>query len=263
MEKNNFKHVIFLVVMLNFLKILPIDKIGIWADWDLPCGIAEYSKHLFVALTKKNIKVIKFNHNTPFERIMQALQQEEIKILNIQHDPGLFPNVKKLANFLQDLKALKIKTIGTIHDERLEFINVYNALDFCIFHQRPYCFKKSNYKIIEFPVPTFNKPIIDVETLRRKYGYNKNDKILVTTGFIFSFKKIPEILTNLIPNLKSDSFLKIQLLNAITPRFYHLCYQESKRVGAIIEEHNLYNQVSFITRFLSEQELEKEYIYQT
>ena len=99
-----------------------------------------------------------------------------------------------------------------------------------------------------------------METLRRKYGYNKNDKILVTTGFIFSFKKIPEILTNLIPNLKSDSSIKIQLLNAITPRFYHLCYQESKRVGAIIEEHNLYNQVSFITRFLSEQEL-RERIY--
>lgn len=241
-----------IVIKLNFSQV----NIGIISDWGVPCGVAEYSKHIYDALIERRIKVIKYDYKMKFPQLLDKLKKDKIKLLNIQYDPGLFPNMQALGDFLVNAKKAKIKTVCTVHEEHSgAFKLIYHLTDFCIFHQAPKFCKGKKFKIIKLPVPVFDGKNLDKDNLRKKYGFDTNDKIIVTTGFIFVPKRLPEILVSLTPAIKSDDRIKIQFLNAVTPRAYERCIKESARLQQVITQNSLSNQVIFINEFLSETEL--------
>ncbi len=133
------------------------------------CGIAEYSKFLISALKflNPNLRVVVFTTNESFENtyydsdikvipcfsrferdysnLIDALANEKVEVLHLQHEYGIFGTNKKIINVINEAKEERliksgVITMHTVHHpytllkEALEFQRELNKLDAVIVH---------------------------------------------------------------------------------------------------------------------------------
>lgn len=135
-------------------------RMGLMTTWNIKCGIAEYSKYLANALSSLNVGLIilsnynpdicdnspddrsenyvcqlwkydnvNYNHSVIDSRgIIQKLQRENIRILNIQYHIGFFDE-KSLVEFVARCCAENIRVIVTLHNSNLIYHDTLRLLN--------------------------------------------------------------------------------------------------------------------------------------
>lgn len=241
-------------------------RIGYWGSWKDKCGIAMYTEHIYNALKKSGYNVRVYSNNLPIKLFFRKIKKDKINILNIQYEPGLFHfgknlvarNLKEFVELLKKIKNENIKIILTMHMEFPDSKYLLELADRCIYTRPPIYFKdKSKSNIIPIGVPVYETNL-NKKKLRKKYGFDLNDKIISTTGFMLIPKEFGKTINELGPLIKKNPNYKIQLLTSFTDRSDYLIKQsktEYDNIKKAIKLNNIENQVIHITKFLPQKEL--------
>ncbi len=159
------------------------------------CGIATYSERL-----NRYLNEIEGVESKQFvERIRNSPN-----VISIQYEPGLMPpqNLQKIINKYPQPIIITAHHMGYLQQ-------FYALLDGVVIHSKNQIEKMEepwSYKVIPHPALVF--PDKDKIELRKKYGLPTDKKIVGTMGFIAGTgKQLPEIIPELLKNLKDDEFL--------------------------------------------------------
>ena len=228
-------------------------RIGYFSTWQIACGIAVYTEHLYNALKYNGNEVFAYPNTMSVHELIKAIDIDRIHILNLQYEPAIMPLAEDLAFLINELHYRKIKVMFTMHSESSQINRFANIVDGFIYH-KPSDYLKERVHIIPMGVPVFEEPT-DKFLMREKYGFSSDDKIITTTGFMFTWKQHASILNKLVPYLKEDKNLKVQLLTTFNKVNPDECKIECKNIKEVIESNNLGEQIIHITEFLPQNEL--------
>ncbi len=230
--------------------------VGFWSSWNIPCGIAMYTKHVSTNLEPLNCKTFAYSHTMPLEQLKKAIIKDRIQVLNIQYEAGIMPPLKIYLDFVKTIKQFGVKVVVTMHDEPDFAQSIVEAADFTIYHKQPYYVKglKNKIAILPMGVPVFT-PSLSRQEMRKKYGYSDKETILVTTGFLLFTKELDVVLKLLAPHLKSHPTYRLQLLNSATPRNMPMCKIVDQKIKAVLNAYKLWRQVYYTGKFIPQEEL--------
>lgn len=248
----------YLIICLGTFSIFAENhlKIGYWSTWKIPCGIAMFTEHLANSLKKYGHDVFVYNNNIDQRELLESLIKDKIEVLNIQYEESLFPKRQNFIDILKEIRKLGIKIIIIPHCEDTFIDEISNLVDKYIYLKPPVYLKKlDKFVLIPHPVPVFEYLKNSRDLLRNKYGFVSDDKILITTGFLLHTKEIAEILDLLVPFLKSDPKIKVQLITPFTTRFPEHCMREYKKIVDVIKKSSIEKRITLITDFVSHEEL--------
>lgn len=249
------KCLMLLLMIFSFFHDCSGKRVGFWSSWGISCGIAMYTKHLSDALIKNGYSVFNYEHTLNQQELCKKIDKDEIDILNIQYDPGLFPSKEVLLQVMRCLASAGIKIVVTLHTQMEWAREILLWADHIIVHKPPHNLtlgSKVSYITMPVPLSTIDK---SREFLRKKYGYSENDKILVSTGFMLSDKQPDVILKHLVRFIKKNPRIKLQLLHSFTSRNPDQCKRIFKRLMHVIRKNKIKNQVRVKTDFISQKEL--------
>lgn len=216
------------------------------SSWNVPCGIAEYTKTLIENMEQFACDVTVL----PNDKLSACAVKFDI--VHIQYEPGLFlPFKDKFFDFLVSCKKNKI--IATTHHYDEWFEKVIEPLcDFVIVHSRDISESPKRKYFIQ-GCPVFLEQ--DKTPLREKYNLPQDAKILASFGFIMFWKNIIESFACLAPIIKQDKNIYLQLLHAKHPKAMNLGYTTEQSITETIKYHGIEEQVFVSHDFLSKKEI--------
>jgi len=159
------------------------------------CGIATYSERL-----NKYLNQIKDVESKQFVSKIRNGPD----IISIQYEPGLMPpqNLQKLIQKYPQPIVITAHHMGVLSQ-------FYPLIDGIVIHDKSQLNgleEPWSYKIVPHPALVFPKK--DKKKLREKLGLPLDKKIIGTMGFIAGTgKKLPEIVPEILSELKDDEFL--------------------------------------------------------
>jgi glycosyltransferase involved in cell wall biosynthesis len=206
-------------------------KVGIASTWNQRCGICTYTNWLGEALQSLGLEVVVlaerrdvlpkgydpdfksslpfiecWSRNESFFNLIETLEKENIGLLHIQHQFGLFPSADNLRFLLTELKYRGVKIIMTLHDVTFFDSSLYHYFhdivkysDKIIVHtQLCYDLMQTAWecpleKLVLIPHGTKLIDPIPKKEARRVLGLPQNAKILLSWGFIWESKGIIEL----------------------------------------------------------------------
>lgn len=229
-------------------------KLAIISTWNIKCGIAVYTKNIVDALQKKNLYPVIYSNTFVLTDLLRKIKKDRITSLNIQYKDGLYPNFNDLLLVLKYAKKKKIMIVLTLHGIPPAILLKY--ADKVIFHKKidNLSLRKAKKYFIPMGTPVF-MPQYSMHDTRLKYGFSIDDKIAVTSGFMFSAKQHASILKEMAPYLKQSPRNKVQLLTAFNDTALDECQKEFENIRDVIKRYGLEDHVIHITDFISQQEL--------
>lgn len=251
---------LFLVLSLDNIYCL---NIAFWGSWNHQCGIATYTEHISNILRKYGYTIFNYDFKYSANKLISEIKNNNIDIIHLQYDTSAFVINSKLLLFIKKIKGMGKKIIITVHEEGFNLDSILNLCDLAIYHEEPNYSKSSKIKILRHGVPLFS-PTQSIAQLKCKYGYDINDKIIVSTGFLFPSKEVDKSILKLMSYLNKDKNIKLQLLHSYQNRDQHfikICKEEYNKAMKVINEYKLEDQVKLISDFLTQDELnERVYI---
>lgn len=235
-----------------------VARIGFWSSWNRLCGIAFYVKHMCDVLSKYGVATFVYSHDIAGNQLLQLVADDKIKVLVIQYEPSLF-DAATIIPILERIKSMGIKIVLTVHNPP-GVEKIAHLCDGIIYLNEKVQLPMAceiPHVVIPIGAPIFSPPSSRVVT-RQKYGFCERDIILATVGFMFRWKRFPEILEKLVPWLRISTYHKIQLLTTLnnsTKNAKNECTAVCSEVKKIIVRYGLKNQVVHLTDGLSQSEL--------
>lgn len=231
-------------------------RIGFLTSWHKKWGISTYVEHLKNALEEKGLTVFAYEYDTPTSLLIDQLKEDHITVLNIQYDSIIFPDGDKFNRSVEEIKRQTgIKIFVTIHFETRSLNALSEVVDgFLCFKQPALLRDMRKARIITMGIPLFETPT-DRGMVRDKYHFSKDDLIISTFGFMLPWKNQADVLASLIPILKRDSRVKIQLLTSFSDVYRDACMVEFQKIKDIIALNHVEGRVIHIIDFLPQQEL--------
>lgn len=255
--------IILCIGMLLALPVYPSAKCS-FVTIEGICGTTEYAHHIGDAFKRRGVEVQYYHYEEIFAKepelfIQDCLAHETFNIY-LQHYFGWWCDDRGKQQWLCNLAALAkkkgIRMVATVHED----INLGGLdskflllLDAVIMHREHFRVPLSeNVFLIPHPVPMYDSGSLSKNEMRSKYGFRAEDRLITTTGFLNTQKMVPEILLALIPDLKKNKNLKLQLLCAavVGGQFDVAC-----RVRDIIKSSGCADQIYFDSNFLTQQEI--------
>jgi hypothetical protein len=210
------------------------------------CGIGEYGRQLDVSLSKM-AAVFSFKL-TDQEIAAQGVTSNETVL--VHYEPMLIP--EGFVEKLRHLRARGAKVVFCCHWYARDTLSAYSGLvDAFVVHRS--CSEPSAPRTVEIPLgcPTY-QPSESREALRERLGFQSNDTVITTVGFLVRWKQIPQTLDALLSQTSNHRIV----FQVQTP--WHFSNQESKgedeSVRAILARYPN-ARVKFSTEFLPEKEL--------
>jgi glycosyltransferase involved in cell wall biosynthesis len=193
------------------------------------CGIREYGRQLDASLSRY-MPVNAFSYQN-----IRAVPRDTIVL--VHYEPSLTP-----AGFVDTVRAWKnqgARIVFCCHWYEPEAMRAYEGLVDSFVTHKPH----PNTTEIHLGCPTYTPGNRDA--LRARFGFNPNDVVVTTLGFLSRWKKIPETIEALLAR-------NTQLIFCVqTPHPYTgIDSEEEARVRAIATTN-----VRFSTKFLPEREL--------
>lgn len=267
-----FNHIIFLSLLIGGIKSYAEDslkvinkaevsfnsqtlKIGYWSTVGVQCGIAVYTQHLCDALKVAGYTTFLYSFKTPLKEVLESIKKDQINVLNIQYEPSYMPSDKEFVWFLTELRKMRVKVVITVHSDGDRLKYYVPLVNHFIYHKNPqYVTEKNKTTVIHMGIPVFTPPA-SRKILREKYGFSEDLKILSTTGFLLAWKEYSTMLELLIPWLVSDPKHHIQMLTSYNTHAWDPSPIEDQKIKNIIKKHQIEKQITYITTFLSQEEL--------
>lgn len=230
-------------------------RVAYWSTWQVACGIAVYTEHLVKALQHHGAAVFPYSNKLTPEELLRQVDIDRPHVLNIQYEPAIMPRTPELIALIRELRARRIKVVITFHSEPDSAKQLATVADQCIFH-KPSAYFTIGGKInhISMGVPVFD-PSASNKEIRKKYGFSSKDKILTTTGFMFTWKQHADVLMRMATRIKENPTFKVQLLTAFNDVNPDECHRENSNIKSVIDTFDLHDQVIHMTSFLPQEEL--------
>lgn len=203
--------------------------IGIVTTWNARCGIATYSSYLGEELKKHGEDVVIlaerkdvlpegvdpefetygipsfecWSRKENFDNLLSIVKKENIDVVHLQHQFGLFPNEDNLRNLLSSLNDMGKKVIVTLHDVisyNFSAVSYFQPLteipDKIIVHNDA-CkrllisdWKCPEDKIVKIWHGTKIVDIPDKETARKFLKIPPDAKVILSWGFLWESKGV-------------------------------------------------------------------------
>lgn len=252
-----------IVIVSFFLPLSAVDNLAFVTIEDT-CGTTEYGHHIGDALMRRGISVEYYHYEKIFSRQPQHFIEnccdQHVSTIYLQHYFVWWHNNRRRQKWLYDLVTYAhtygIKVYATIHEDfkpssaELKFLR---SLDASIIHRNVYKLPPlENVYLVPHPVPVCDVSSLNKQELRIKYGFNDDDRLITTTGFLNPQKSIPEILQALFQYLRKDKKLKLQVICAAVLPLQH---KRSREIEHMIARSGLADQIYFNSSFLSQQEV--------
>ena len=258
MMKINNIYIFLFFIFNHHVLFSDFKRIGYFvSSWEKKCGIAMYTNHLVKALREQH-KIVNV-YNDFFEdsqKFIDDIKKDNIEVLNIQYHSVLIPPIDDFLAILKKVSSENIKIVITLHEEPDDFFRILDIVDHVIIHKP---LKNTDYKTnkityIPMGIPVF--PILlSKKDLRDKYSFSSNQTILSTFGFLTPWRKNSDFLFNLIPYLKSNALLHIQILASLPTFGVPEAEKELEKIKNIIKKYKLTPQVTLISDFLPQSEI--------
>lgn len=269
-------------------------KTYIITTWNARCGIATYSAYLADALIVhpnmavkilaekrevlptgfdadfpyKDISYLEcWSRNEPFDTLLKVVEEEKPDVVHIQHQFGLFPDLKNMQGLYKGLKG-KTKVVTTLHDvipynpgyeeyfrtliEGSDKIVVHNEICYRLMESQ---WKGSWNKLKLIYHGTKIVEVPDKNKTRAEMNIPLEHKVILSWGFIWESKGISDIveilaeLKKTYPNIK---FIHAGGLHPVfnNPEYLKKILKEAFRLGIKPDE-------LLITGFVKEDDLPK------
>jgi hypothetical protein len=233
------------------------NKICFLSTWGIKCGISQYCKNLFDALTLRDYKVKVMHHETDHTEIYNHIINHNYGIFIVQFEMAIIPNINSLLHCITRLKNhnSRIKIYFIIHSENNALTSFNGKIDGFIYHkQNTLVFNQTKCYIVPMGVPVF-QPLGDRNFYRDKYGIGHNKFVISTLGFMFAWKKHADFLKTMLPYLQKYDDIVIQLLTSYHSINNRECIAECEKIKNVINNNGLENKVIHITEYISQEEL--------
>jgi glycosyltransferase involved in cell wall biosynthesis len=205
------------------------------------CGINEYSKGLDAQIRSLGVQVSEENLD---QTALLASAPAGAEVL-VHLEPSLLG-----PGFDQALRAAyqrRAKIVGCFHYCDPNFFRRFvNYTDLLVTH-RDYGISHPKLRQLPLACPTYTPP--NRAELRSKFGFPEDVKVLTSLGFLTRWKKIPELVTQLLPELARRN-IKLQLLCPM--HFSGDPHREMDRLRKLVQGQS---SVIWHSNFLPEQEM--------
>jgi glycosyltransferase involved in cell wall biosynthesis len=255
-------------------------RIAFITTYGVRCGIATYTEHLVKELSRKHevvifaedcleneqpnfkteLRVVRcFNRNFPDMRLLDALESYRPDVIHIQHEYGIFKNLRDL--LVQITDRFEGRTVITLHTvNAANSFDLHECADYFIVHKehgREYLVEQgidaNRVKVI--PHGTLIVPYIPTNAARRKLGLPLDRKIVLSHAFFERRKNIDRII-RAVADLKDELPLYYVHVGGLHPHVTladgKLYFEECLR---LIEELGVNSDVSVVNKFTTEEEL--------
>jgi len=256
-------------------------RIALISTFGVKCGIATYTEHLAQKLFeehevtvfaedclknerpdfKSDVNFVRcFNRKTQDNRLLNALESYQPDIVHIQHEYGIFKNLRDTLVKLHTQH--KGKTIITLHTVKTKSkFDLYDCADFFIVHNehaRRYLIEQCGIlpdKVKVIPHGTLIIPRISPELSRSRFNLPLDHKIILSHAFFERRKNIHKII-KVVAELKNEFPLYYLHIGGLHPHvsakngllYFNECLQLIKKLGVI-------SNVRFINGFVPEDEM--------
>ena len=243
--------------LLNNLLKDSFDKICMLSTWDIKCGIAQYCKNLYNSLIARKSEVKVFPHTEEYDNITNFIIENNYNVFVVQYEPAIIKDFAKLSEHISFLRTQnkKIKVFFIIHSENPDLLLLDGKIDGLIYHKKnTLLFRQTRIHILPMGVPTF-EPVNDVITYRKKYDISDKSFVISTVGFMFGWKQHANVLSALVPLLKRNKFIVIQLLTSFHSINNGECIEEYNKIRDVITTNDIESQVIHVTDYIPQDEL--------
>ncbi len=244
-------------LLINSLNKESFNKVCILSTWEIKCGIAQYCKNFYDALIEKNCSVKIFPHTSEYIDVFGFIKNNDYNVFIVQYEPAL---IKNFAELLENIKSIKrqnrkVKVFFVIHSENIDLLSLDGIIDGFIYHKKnTLLFRKTKVNIIPMAVPVFD-PKESAESYRSKYNIPSNSFVISTVGFMFGWKQHANVLAALVPMLKANDNIVVQLFTSFHSINNGECIEEYNKIQAVISENDIVSQVIHITDYIPQAEL--------
>lgn len=243
--------------LLNNLSKEISNKICMLSTWDIKCGIAQYCKNLHNSLVSRGCTVTVFPNFENYKTITDFILENKYNTFIVQYEPAIITNFEELCHHIAILKRQnkKIKVFLIVHSENQNLLLLDGKIDGFIYHKKnTILFKETKVNIIPMGVPVFETKN-DPAHYRKVYNIPNKSFVISTVGFMFGWKQHANVLQSLVPILKSNPNVIIQLMTSFHSINNGECLDEYNKIRDVIITNNLESQVIHITDYISQDEL--------
>ena len=242
---------------INLFNNKESNKICILSTWNIKCGISQYCKNFYDALIDKGCTTKVFANTVNYVDIFNFIKKNNFNIFIIQYEPSIIQNFEVLLSNILILKRhkKKVKIYFVIHSEYKDLFKLDGIIDGFIYHKpNTLNFKNTKVNIIPMAVPIF-APDHEIPFYRQKYGISNDTFVISTVGFMFAWKQHANVLQGMVPILKQNKNVMIQLLTSFHSINNGECIEEYNKIRSVVSENGIESQVIHVTEYIPQQEL--------
>ena len=240
---------------INLFNNKESNKICILSTWNIKCGISQYCKNFYDALIDKGCTTKVFANTVNYVDIFNFIKKNNFNIFIIQYEPSIIQNFEVLLSNILILKRhkKKVKIYFVIHSEYKDLFKLDGIIDGFIYHKpNTLNFKNTKVNIIPMAVPIF-APDHEIPFYRQKYGISNDTFVISTVGFMFAWKQHANVLQGMVPILKQNKNVMIQLLTSFHSINNGECIEEYNKIRSVVSENGIESQVIHVTEYIPQQ----------
>ena len=208
------------------------------------------------------------NKASDYLKAAEYINESDFTVVNLQHEFGLFggPEGQLIIKLLEKLKKPVVTTLHTVlqnpdlgyHTSLMELINHSDRM-VTLSHKGAEILRETYYtppeKIVMIPHGVPDLPFLDPEDLKDSWG-NKGRTVLLTFGLLSPGKGLEMVLESLPKVVHKHPEVLYVIMGKTHPDIVRL-HGESYREGLekIVRDNSLENNVLFINKFMSNEEL--------
>ena len=233
------------------------NKVCILSTWNIKCGISQYCKNFYDALIDKGCETKVFSNTENYFDIFNFIKTNNFNIFIVQYEPSIIQNFEVLLSNISMLKRhnKRVKIYFVIHSEYKDLFKLDGIIDGFIYHKpNTLNFNNTKVNIIPMAVPIF-APDSEIPFYRQKYGISNDTFVISTVGFMFRWKQHANVLQGMVPILKQNKNVMIQLLTSFHSINNGECIEEYNKIRRVVSENGIESQVIHVTEYIPQQEL--------
>ena len=189
-------------------------KIALYSSKRERCGISTYSSHLEAALASLGHDVRHFGSGVPFGQTFEEVRAWNPDVFHFQHETSIMPPEDQIEKYSDLLRRERTQVLVTLHTQDERTLQVARRATAhrpgrIIVHKPTTDATDALY----LPMPcTVYGPLPDKTAMRKKFGIPEDAFVVSTVGFMIPWKAHPEIVSRLVPWMKKQENVHLQVI---------------------------------------------------
>jgi glycosyltransferase involved in cell wall biosynthesis len=189
-------------------------KIALYSSKRERCGISTYTSKLEEALVLLGHDVRYFGSQPPYSEPLEEVLAWQPDVFHVQHETSIMPPEDVLEKYASIMSKDGVRVMVTLHTVDERTLQVSRAMTMGVqgrvISHRPVP-GASSISVIPMPCTTLGV-VPDKAAMRQKYGFPDDAFVVSTVGFMIPWKEHDKIASALVPWLKENSRVHLQII---------------------------------------------------